>query len=420
MPLEPCACAGLTSPPQPLAAPARSRRKTRIEALFTTLLSLASLAPLTLAQCGAWEDEPPPATAAAAANAPTPPPGDTQEGPGAAFPIAPPGGPIAPPGGEGAAAADDEGRYVSGEYAIGTETDSYDDNDPSALSDFHAPLDPYGAWVDDATYGTVWVPSSSVVGADFQPYVTAGHWAYDDDYVWVSDYPWGWAPFHYGRWVSIEGRGWSWIPGREYRGAWVTWSVDDGYSYLGWAPMGPAFVWFGGVAVGWHGYWGPRWAYCPRGDVFAPRVGAHVVVGPRAVAIAGSMHPYVVANVRVAGPPPARFGYTAAQVPHATAAASVTHAQQFARPSTARTLGGSAPARFESAPAGNGTRPPLVTGGREAPGVSNVPRAAAGTSGAGRVQTAPAIAPRGAAGASRPTTTWHGGGAVHGGGGHHR
>jgi hypothetical protein len=27
-------------------------------------------------------------------------------------------------------------------------------------------------------------------------YVTGGHWSYDGDYVWVSDYPWGWVPFH--------------------------------------------------------------------------------------------------------------------------------------------------------------------------------------------------------------------------------
>jgi hypothetical protein len=390
-----------------------------MQTLSMTLVASASLA---LAQCGAWEDEPPPATAAVAANAPTQPSAGPQEGPDGPFPmapLAPPGRPIAPAGDPPPPAPPDDARYVSGEYAIGADADSYDDNDPSALSDFHAPLDPYGAWVDDPTYGTVWVPSPSVVGPDFQPYVTAGHWAYDDDYVWVSDYPWGWAPFHYGRWVSIEGHGWSWIPGREYRGAWVTWSVDDGYSYLGWAPMGPTFVWFGGVAVGWHGYWGPRWAYCPRGDVFAPRVGAHVVVGPAAVAIAGRMRPYVVANVHVAGPPPARFGYTAAQIPHPAAAASVAHAQQFARPSTARPLGGSAPAHFESAPEGTGTRPPLVTGTRDAPGVSNVPRAGTGTSGVGRVQAAPTIAPRGAAGASRPTTTWHGG-AVQGGGVHHR
>jgi len=79
-------------------------------------------------------------------------------------------------------------------------------------------LDPYGNWVEDATYGTAWVPSPTVVGDDFTPYQTAGHWAYDDDYVWVSEYSWGWAPFHYGRWVYVGGVGWEWIPGRTYAG----------------------------------------------------------------------------------------------------------------------------------------------------------------------------------------------------------
>ena len=39
---------------------------------------------------------------------------------------------------------------------------------------------------DDATYGTVWVPSAKEVGPDFQPYVTAGHWVYDNDWIWAS------------------------------------------------------------------------------------------------------------------------------------------------------------------------------------------------------------------------------------------
>ena len=245
---------------------------------------LALLLPV-LTQCEAWDDSPPPATAANAAQAPVDPGGPL-----------PPGPPIPPTGGADESATTAQGagavapvssdlKYASDEVAIGADTDSYSDNDPAALNDFHAPLDPYGTWADDPAYGTVWTPAPSMVGPDFTPYVSSGHWAYADDYVWVSDYPWGWAPFHYGRWVFVEGRGWSWIPGREYRGAWVTWAVDDGYSYVGWAPMGPSFVWFGGVPVAYRGYWGPRWAYVPRGEVFAPRVGARVIVGPSAIAI---------------------------------------------------------------------------------------------------------------------------------------
>src|SRR5262249_10731580 len=86
---------------------------------------------------------------------------------------------------------------------VPTTSGDYSDTDPSAVTDFQQPLSPYGVWVVDATYGTVWVPNATVVGADFAPYQTAGHWALDDDgeWLWVSDYEWGYIPFHYGRWV---------------------------------------------------------------------------------------------------------------------------------------------------------------------------------------------------------------------------
>src|SRR5262245_56205214 len=166
---------------------------------FASFACLA-LAPL-LTHCEACLESRPPATAQNPV-VPEPAPPDPQ--PSAA--------------GAQQASAGDDTMYASGEYAIGEDPDSYQDNDPSALTDFRAPLEPYGTWVDDSTYGTVWQPSRTVVGADFVPYSTAGHWVYDDDWVWVSDYEWGWAPFHYGRWVWIDGRGWIWIPGRVYRG----------------------------------------------------------------------------------------------------------------------------------------------------------------------------------------------------------
>ncbi len=47
----------------------------------------------------------------------------------------------------------------------------------------------------------------------WQPYTT-GHWAYVAPwgYTWVDDAAWGYAPFHYGRWVQWQGR-WGWVPG---------------------------------------------------------------------------------------------------------------------------------------------------------------------------------------------------------------
>ncbi len=158
--------------------------------------------------------------------------------------------------------------------------DDSDDRDPRALTEFRAELDPYGHWVDDPSYGRVWVPHQHVVGTGFQPYVSGGHWALDDneDWVWVSDYPFGHVVFHYGRWVWASPRGWVWIPGYRYAPAWVVWRVPTaGSSYVGWAPAPPSFVWFGGVSVFW-GY-DPyyTWVFCPSAYVFAHHVHYHVV-----------------------------------------------------------------------------------------------------------------------------------------------
>ena len=46
-----------------------------------------------------------------------------------------------------------------------------------------------------------------------RPYTT-GSWTLDPFYgwTWVDTAPWGWAPYHYGRWVFVNGF-WAWAPG---------------------------------------------------------------------------------------------------------------------------------------------------------------------------------------------------------------
>ncbi len=103
---------------------------------------------------------------------------------------------------------------------------------------FYTELSPYGQWVYTAEYGNVWVPSA---GADFQPYGSSGHWVLTEfGWTWVSDYNWGWAPFHYGRWEFDGLMGWYWIPGYEWAPAWVSWRSSPGY--YGWCPLGPNYV----------------------------------------------------------------------------------------------------------------------------------------------------------------------------------
>jgi hypothetical protein len=100
---------------------------------------------------------------------------------------------------------------------------------------FYDELAPYGSWIDYPGYGYVWRPDA---GPDFKPYSTNGDWVYTDaGWAWASDYSWGWAPFHYGRWFYEGGYGWMWIPGNEWAPAWVSWRKND--DYYGWAPLGP-------------------------------------------------------------------------------------------------------------------------------------------------------------------------------------
>lgn len=108
--------------------------------------------------------------------------------------------------------------------------------DDVSLETFYEELSPYGVWIDDPQYGKVWRPD--VDQEEFRPYYTRGHWEMTKyGNTWVSDYEWGWAPFHYGRWHHHSRRGWLWIPGREWGPAWVSWRSGGGH--YGWAPLGP-------------------------------------------------------------------------------------------------------------------------------------------------------------------------------------
>lgn len=238
--------------------------------------------------------------------------------------------------------------------------DQYSDQDPSALTDFRAALDPYGNWIDDPTYGTTWVPSPDVVGSDFTPYVTAGHWTYDDDYTWVSDYDWGWAPFHYGRWAYASPHGWEWIPGRSYAGAWVSWRYGVGdWGYVGWAPLGPTWGWRNGTVFGL-GYPGMApYGFCASRDLFAPNIGPRMAIGGMVGTIGPHTRPYVgaspgvggrvPANPHVNGPPPSVLGIPASTIAHgATANRGILQARAFAHPSTATVLGARPPVTVAS------------------------------------------------------------------------
>ena len=71
-------------------------------------------------------------------------------------------------------------------------------------------LDGHGNWARNPTYGAVWYPK---VRSGWKPY-SDGYWGWQDPWgwTWVDAEPWGFAPFHYGRWTQIKHR-WAWVPG---------------------------------------------------------------------------------------------------------------------------------------------------------------------------------------------------------------
>ena len=104
------------------------------------------------------------------------------------------------------------------------------------LGFFYDDLSPYGHWVDRPQYGWVWTPRA--VAASWRPYQN-GHWAWTDEgWIWITDEPYGWATYHYGRWYDDPDYGWSWVPGNDYAPAWVSW--QEGGDYIGWAPLPPS------------------------------------------------------------------------------------------------------------------------------------------------------------------------------------
>jgi uncharacterized protein DUF6600 len=108
-------------------------------------------------------------------------------------------------------------------------------------------LDGNGDWRPSMGYGDVWFPH---VYAGWAPY-REGHWAWIDPWgwTWVDNEPWGYAPFHYGRWVSIGGQ-WGWLPGPiavapVYAPALVVFVGGGPGGFggnVGWFPLGPREV----------------------------------------------------------------------------------------------------------------------------------------------------------------------------------
>jgi hypothetical protein len=114
-------------------------------------------------------------------------------------------------------------------------------------------LDENGQWQDTPDYGAVWVPTTVAVG--WAPY-SFGHWAWIAPWgwTWVDNAPWGFAPFHYGRWARWHDS-WCWVPGPRrvrpvYAPAMVAWAGGSaGGVGVSWFPLGPREVYVPGYHV---------------------------------------------------------------------------------------------------------------------------------------------------------------------------
>ena len=101
-----------------------------------------------------------------------------------------------------------------------------------------------------------WLPDASASTGDGLGKTTHG-------WTWVDYDPWGWAPFHYGRWFLNGGRGWCWWPGAIGRPSFwrpalvgffgfgaggVGFGIGFGFGNVGWVALAPfeAFdAWYG-------------------------------------------------------------------------------------------------------------------------------------------------------------------------------
>ncbi|MGI4747817.1 MAG: DUF6600 domain-containing protein, partial [Janthinobacterium lividum] len=99
-------------------------------------------------------------------------------------------------------------------------------------------LGDYGSWQASPDYGQVWYPH---VQSSWAPY-REGSWAYVAPWgwTWVDNEPWGFAPFHYGRWSQFNGR-WGWVPSERQ-------DPDTVYEQPTYAPALVDFVVAGAVA----------------------------------------------------------------------------------------------------------------------------------------------------------------------------
>jgi hypothetical protein len=145
------------------------------------------------------------------------------------------------------------------------------------LGFFYDDLASYGNWIERPSHGWVWTPRE--VSTSWRPY-RDGHWVWTDEgWTWISDEPYGWATYHYGRWYDDPEIGWSWVPGDQWAPSWVSW--QEGADYVGWAPLPPGVNVSVSVGSGYGGYaYGiapEDYVFVPEREFLAPRLAGYIL-----------------------------------------------------------------------------------------------------------------------------------------------
>src|SRR5262252_7501929 len=203
-------------------------------------------------------------------------------------------------------------------------------------------LAPYGDWVETDVYGSVWCPSAGVVGVGFSPY-RHGAWVYGSSGYYFNSYDsWGWLPYHYGNWVSLDVCGWGWVPGFAWGPGWVDWYW--GYPY----PIAPY----------WYGYNRP-WTIARPTTIARPPVVHATVLTPRLDTATGRLYAgnaTAPANARLITPPNiARAGFAGRPVSPGAMGANV-HPSLAARGAASASFSGR-PQPWTARPAGPYAQP---------------------------------------------------------------
>jgi hypothetical protein len=127
----------------------------------------------------------------------------------------------------------DRDRMLAGGFAA---AEQYVGSDQPEFYDAAADLSAYGYWGNIAGYGACWIPYG--ISARWMPF-GLGSWRYYRNlgWTWISAEPWGWLPYHYGKWFYTT-HGWAWSPNpvRKFNPGAVDWIKAEGKT--AWVPRG--------------------------------------------------------------------------------------------------------------------------------------------------------------------------------------